>query len=380
MKIVYLINELSIRGGTHKQLLRLCQYSEKQGADFLILTKSYLTDLGYSEFKAFNNKIKVIAPINTSKLSNIKCQLDIAKFLKNSKTDIINIHDNGFQYVIIFLKLLRSKAKIFWQINDLPICFRVGNLKDTQRKWTYSYSRFIIRFSAKLVDRITVNVSKNKARVQNNLKRDAAVLYCGIDKHLIDLKPIKKEIKFPKIKLLSIGVLFPYRNYETLIEVAKNLIMKNYQVELNIVGSTSLNPGYAQKIEALINDNNLIDNIRILGNIKEDELHNLFTTSDVFLFLNIDQSWGLAVFEAMAYSLPVIVSNSVGAIELLENRRTALINDPLDVNKIAESIEELTIDTNHLNYITTQAKLAISNMSWDEMYSSKLLELFKNEK
>ena len=41
MKIAVLVNELNIRGGTHKQVLRLCEYLESQRIEFKIFTKYY---------------------------------------------------------------------------------------------------------------------------------------------------------------------------------------------------------------------------------------------------------------------------------------------------------------------------------------------------
>ena len=39
MKIAVVVNELNVRGGTHKQVLRLCQYLKKNKIDFILCTK-----------------------------------------------------------------------------------------------------------------------------------------------------------------------------------------------------------------------------------------------------------------------------------------------------------------------------------------------------
>lgn len=56
MKIAILVNELNIRGGTHKQVLRLCQYLKKCGEDVTIYTRVYSVNDTYPEFK----EIKVV--------------------------------------------------------------------------------------------------------------------------------------------------------------------------------------------------------------------------------------------------------------------------------------------------------------------------------
>ena len=44
MKVAVIVNELTVRGGTHKQVLRLCQYLEKKEIDFVLCTKYYDPD------------------------------------------------------------------------------------------------------------------------------------------------------------------------------------------------------------------------------------------------------------------------------------------------------------------------------------------------
>lgn len=56
MKIAVVVSELNIRGGTHKQVLRLCQYLRKKGNDVCIYTKYYDLSKTYSEFINFNIK------------------------------------------------------------------------------------------------------------------------------------------------------------------------------------------------------------------------------------------------------------------------------------------------------------------------------------
>ena len=55
-----------------------------------------------------------------------------------------------------------------------------------------------------------------------------------------------------QVKLLSTGVFFSYRNYETLVLVVDYLRSKGYKVKLDIIGSTDKDKDYANKILALI--------------------------------------------------------------------------------------------------------------------------------
>ena len=111
--------------------------------------------------------------------------------------------------------------------------------------------------------------------------------------------------------------------------------------------------------------------------LMKKKYNELYNEADIFAFININQSWGLAVFEAMSCGLPVIVSNSVGAIELLTNGEDAIILDPLDVNKISNEVKKLISNKAYYEKLSERGYNAVKNYTWDNLYSSKMVDLFK---
>lgn len=378
MKILFLINELNVRGGTHKQLLRLCEYAVSKDVDFQIITTKYLEGKGYPGFQQYTKKI-FETPQFKLPIKYLTNQLRIAKYIVKVNPQCVNIHDNGFDLVPIFLKLFNYNGSIVWQINDLHPSFKLGNCKDTNLRFSLLFKKINI-LSASLVDSITVNVTKNKERVKRYLSRDATVLFCGIDDNVIAKKMTLRDISPESVNLLSIGVFFPYRNYETQIEAVSLLKKKGYNVNLDIVGSIDLDKDYYNHINKLILDRSLDREVKIHGEVSESTLKDLFDGAHLFLFLNIDQSWGLAVFEAMASSLPVIVSNSVGAMELLSNGKDSIVVDPKATHEIAVKIEELINNPTRYKEISKNGKMLTSTMTWNNMYCEKALKLLTYEK
>ncbi|WP_158798515.1 glycosyltransferase family 4 protein [Pedobacter sp. L105] len=381
MRITILINELNIRGGTHKQMHRLVEYLIRANHDVTIVTKQYDPDKCYPGIEKFNilsfdkyfkdySKMNLLSKIYNKVVGSYKMSTAAVK-----DAECINIHDNGFGLISYFIKLKRKKLPVFWQINDLPPVFSLGNSKGEHGNWTYGLrKRFYIRM-AKNVNQITVNVSKNALRVKEYLGVQAKVLHCGVDLRYTNFNG--RTNSGEKIRLLSTGVFLAYRNYETFLDVQEKLSKMGYIVESAIIGSTALNPGYTEKISDLIKEKQL--NCRITGDIPEKELIDIYNNSDYFLFLNIDQSWGLAVFEAMNFGLPTFVSQSVGAVELLNNDVDSMIVDPLDAEAIAIEIDHLQKNAAKHQLITRNAFDSTLKMTWDKMYSSKLEKIMIDE-
>ena len=77
-------------------------------------------------------------------------------------------------------------------------------------------------------------------------------------------------------------------------------------------------------------------------------------------------------------SLPVIVSESVGAIELLHNDVDSIIVDPENVEEVSDVVLKLMNDKDYYNKISQNACNAVKEFTWDKLYSERALDLFKN--
>ena len=144
---------------------------------------------------------------------------------------------------------------------------------------------------------------------------------------------------------------------------------------LNIIGSTELNKEYANSIRKMVSNEGLAEHITICGQVNEEEFEQLHQNSDLFLFVNIDQSWGLAVFEAMSCSIPVIVSRSVGATEILTDETNAIFVDPIDSDEIADAIISLMCNEDVYIQLANTSSVFHNLYSWDNAYCSKMIDL-----
>lgn len=380
MKVLIVINELNIRGGTHKQVLRLCEYLSKDN-EVTIYTRMYDNEKTYPGFKKFN----IVTPnidLSSKKtlLQKIKKHLNIYKeenriFKELVKdVDVVNIHDYKGTHLAKIAK--KYNKKVVLQLNDIPYFFLEGAAKGTKDNYKFKLRRFNYLKLIKYVDEITVNVTKNKELVKKCLNRNAKVFYCGVDTNE-NLEKHKQLHARNKLNLFSSGVFFPYRNYETLVKVVDKIVKNGIDVHLDIMGSTEIDKIYANSIKKMINDMKLDEYITIWGQVDEEKYIELHNNADMFLFININQSWGLAVFEAMSCGLPVIVSNSVGAIELLTDKENAVIVDPENVDEVYNEIIKLKDNKEYYEKISNNADKIVKEFTWDNLYSSKMLELFK---
>ncbi|HLW25820.1 MAG TPA: glycosyltransferase family 4 protein [Steroidobacteraceae bacterium] len=78
--------------------------------------------------------------------------------------------------------------------------------------------------------------------------------------------------------------------------------------------------------------------VRILPAVSLARLHELYARADVFVQPSIDEGFGMTVFEALGFGLPVVVTENVGALDLL-SPQVALTVPIRDPPALADAIE-----------------------------------------
>ncbi len=99
--------------------------------------------------------------------------------------------------------------------------------------------------------------------------------------------------------------------------------------------------------EQLCRDLGISENVRFLG--KQDAVEEILSVSDLFIMPSESESFGLAALEAMACKVPVITSNAGGLPELNINGVTGYMDDPGDIDSMAEHAISILEDDAALN-------------------------------
>lgn len=379
MRIGIAVRELNIRGGTHKQVQRLAEHLVRAGETVRIYTKYFDPDRCYPGIGDLD--VRPVTPLKTQvdergKRSRHRWESSVALGRALAREcDVVNLHDNGLKLAWLVAKLLNPRLRFVWQINDLPASFGVGATPAAKRprlkqRWRDLVDRLTARLMARSVDAITVNVTKNAHRVRDHLGVEAKVLHCGVD--LRNAAPVVRAPPAPgPLRIVSTGVFLPYRNYEAILHAQARLRDRHgITSSLRIVGSTGPAPGYARSVADLAAELGVA--CEILGEVDEPTLAEVYRSSDVFVFVNVDQSWGLAVFEAMDFGLPVVVSRSVGATELLHPGADAEVVDPQDPGAIADALAALHRDPELYRRRSEAAFTATRGMVWGELYGEPM--------
>lgn len=101
-----------------------------------------------------------------------------------------------------------------------------------------------------------------------------------------------------------------------------------------------------EKAEQLCEELGISDKVIFFGN--SNEIDQILSYSDLFLLPSETESFGLAALEAMAWSVPVISSNSGGLPEVNFNGESGYLSDVGDVDNMAENALKILSDDKSL--------------------------------
>lgn len=120
-------------------------------------------------------------------------------------------------------------------------------------------------------------------------------------------------------------------------------------------------------------------NIRFMGMVAQSELHKIYAQGSVFMLPSIADGFGMVVPQAMACGLPVIVTENVGAADIVTEGVDGFIVPIRDVNAIKKRILRL-YEQPELRKAMGSAALtkAKSELSWDR-YGDRLVKFLADK-
>jgi UDP-glucose:(heptosyl)LPS alpha-1,3-glucosyltransferase len=175
-----------------------------------------------------------------------------------------------------------------------------------------------------------------------------AVIHPGIDTKRIknlDRLSCRREImqrlhidSTDKI-ILFVSMNFDIKGLDFLIRALSRLKIRHpsERFKLLVVGK-----GNEKKYSMMAENLGIKDHVIFTGIMPREHLERIYVASDVFSMLSRFDTFGMAALEAMAASLPVIVSSNVGAKDLIRQGVNGYVTDSKDsTDEIADKIRSM---------------------------------------
>jgi glycosyltransferase involved in cell wall biosynthesis len=146
-------------------------------------------------------------------------------------------------------------------------------------------------------------------------------------------------------RIFSCGRLNPAKGHDNLIRAVHALAARGFPVRLVIAGEDDEGgTGYRTTLERLIAELGMQDSVELLGAVDERTVRAGLERAHVFALASHAEPLGVAIMEAMAMAVPVVVGDGGGVRELVDDGASGLLVDPESTDAIAAGLERVLAD------------------------------------
>lgn len=299
---------------------------------YFLKSQKLITKTNYYKERRKNLLYKLIYNIYMNIETYIKSKNLKSLINKLGKIDVFIDYDAG---ATKYIEEVKADKKIVWIHNSIP------NLKKSRNK--------IKRFGKRLekYDKIVAICDEMKEEIKEiypNLKEKIVRIYNPFNfSRVLKLKDDKSELDEKNIEMLKDDYCIAIsrldivqKDYNTLLKAFQILKSKGINKKLYIVGDGPSK----EKIENMIKEYNLVDQVKILGRFKNPYVW--LNNADFFIHSSKYEGFGLVLVEAAILDKLVISSNCpVGPTDILENGKSGILFNVGDYEELAMKIETI---------------------------------------
>ncbi|HWP91117.1 MAG TPA: glycosyltransferase [Thermodesulfobacteriota bacterium] len=125
--------------------------------------------------------------------------------------------------------------------------------------------------------------------------------------------------------ILFLGRINIKKGLDILVESFGEIAKAYKDLYLVIVGANEGNEGFKEEVKRRLKDVGLLERTIFTGMLRERDKLEAFVDAEVFVLPSYSENFGMAVVEAMACGIPVVISNKVGIHREVERNRGGII-------------------------------------------------------
>jgi glycosyltransferase involved in cell wall biosynthesis len=157
-----------------------------------------------------------------------------------------------------------------------------------------------------------------------------------------------------QVRLLYVGRISKEKDLDVLAEAYLRLRDEGLSIQLFIVGHGPYSEALGETLPDAV----------FTGYLTGKELATAYASADIFVFPSTTDTFGNVIIEAQASGVPVIVSDSGGPKELVEDNENGLITKSHDVDDLVRAIRTLIVDPALRERMGNRARQSVIDRTW----------------
>lgn len=188
------------------------------------------------------------------------------------------------------------------------------------------------------------------------------IIYNGVD--LAQFTPIDHATRLPgaPVRILCAARLIERKGQHHLLDAAQRLRqrgMDNFQVIF--AGTGDFEPALRRQAD----ENGLATQVQFLGFVPRTAMPDVYAQADIFCLPSFNEGMSMALLEAMASGLPVVVTETGGVDELIDGN--GLVVPWADPGRLADSLAALIGAPEQRAILGERGRIIATRFTWPEI-------------
>jgi len=365
MRLLMLNNEFPpLGGGTGTVNLAMLQYfSRIPGLEIDLITSALGNQV---EEKCFANEIKLYkVPVRNKNIHHSSNRELIEYIVRGLKLALSLTRQRSYDICFAWSAVPAGAiALVLRRVLGLRYIVRVcgPDIPGFERRY-----QSIHRLLSPLIRRVWRGAERVVAKSEREIEMIHAVdprISCLLIPNGVDAATFKAHRNLPEsgpLRILCVGRLIERKGQHHLIEAVRKLTDEGIDVTVDLVGTgDALAENKAQAARL-----GLGGRVRFMGYVPRDKIAAHYAAADVFVLPSYNEGMSVALLEAMASGLAVVVTPTGGTPELVEPEINGLIFDWSDVTTLTTHLHRLAQDRSLVRRMGEASRRRAEDFSWD---------------
>lgn len=254
--------------------------------------------------------------------------------------------------------------------HSYPIISLVHHLRcsELRPKWQNNFYRIIEKKYLQSVGGFIFNSQTTKRTVNSLLENSKpdVIAFPPTDRfgEAISEKEIIERSKSKELRILFLGNVMERKGLHVLRSAVSS---QQSAVRLDVVGSLSVEPSYAKKMQKFVTVSGLSSAVTFHSSLDNEPLKQKLQQAHILIVPSSYEGFGIVYLEGMGFGLPAIGTTAGAASEVIEHDKTGYLIEPNDSESLAKIISNLAKDRDLLVELSINARNRyISQPKWGE--------------
>jgi len=382
MKILHVVASVAPRyGGPSKVVIELCREIAKFGHEMTIFATNIDGKQNLNlplDQPVFADGVKIrYFPVQWPRSYKFSCSLLEGLRVEIPKFDVVHVHSLYLFHTLIAAHYCRKYS--------VPYIIRPHGTLDPYIRKRHSFRKRAYDFffekrnldGAAAIHYTTEGERDLAASLQ--IKAESVIVPLGVDSAEYAVLPPYGTFRkrYPQLEDRKIILFLSRINFKKGLDIlahAMGKIIRNRD-DVHIVLAGPDNEGYGKKVRQWLEKEGVLPHSLFTGMLLGEDKLAVLRDSDLFVLPSYSENFGIAVVEAMACGLPVVISNRVNIWREVAEAGAGVITD-CDPSQVAEAILELVDDRElRMKMGKNGKRLVEQNFTWSKA-AEKMIEVY----